>query len=105
MKVHDGSNLFAVIIKWFAHHQVAIHAVGLSMLISVVRVVYGGGRARQIALESVLCGLVTVAIIPLLEVLGLPQSMASFVGGCVGFIGVDKLREIAIRFAKNKAGK
>lgn len=103
--MHDESKIFAAISQWFVHHQVAINAVGLSMLISVARVVYGGGRARQVALESVLCGLVTVALIPLLELLGLPQSMASFIGGCVGFIGVDKLREIAIRFANSRAGK
>lgn len=103
--MHEGSKFLAAMSEWLLQHQVALHAAGLSMLISIFRVVYGGGRARQIFIESVLCGLVTVALIPLLEVLGLPQSMASFIGGCVGFIGVDKLREIAVRFANSRAGK
>lgn len=35
---------------------------------------------------------------------GLPQSMATFIGGCSGFIGTEKLRDLAIRFGEKKAG-
>jgi lambda family phage holin len=49
-----------------------------------------------------MCGLATLTLVPLLEYLGLPQSMATFAGGLVGFIGVEKLRDLAVRFGERK---
>lgn len=93
---------WAAIVAWWGDNQPVIHAVGLSVAIAVVRVIYGAGRTRQMVLEGVLCGLATMTLIPLLEVLGLPLSMASFVGGMVGLIGVEKLRELALRFSDER---
>ncbi|EBI9890278.1 phage holin, lambda family, partial [Salmonella enterica] len=39
-----------------------------------------------------------------LDVVGLPVSISPFVGGIIGFVGVDKLREIAISALKKRAG-
>lgn len=97
-------DLWAVLAAWWAANQASLHAVLLSVAIAVVRVIYGGGRARAMVLEGVLCGLATLSLIPLLEVLGLPQAMASFIGGMVGFLGVEKIREMAERFGQHKAG-
>ncbi|MNJ77440.1 Phage holin family (Lysis protein S) [compost metagenome] len=55
-------------------------------------------------LEGGLCGMVTLALVPLLEWFGLPQSMATFAGGMVGFMGVEKLRDYSDRFISRKAG-
>ncbi|NLY58835.1 MAG: phage holin, lambda family [Gammaproteobacteria bacterium] len=105
MKMPDKSpDLWAAALAWLSVHAPSVYAFLLSVTIAVVRVIYGGGTRRQMVLEGVMCGLATLTIVPLLQYLGLPQSMATFAGGLVGFIGVEKLRDIAIRFGERKAG-
>lgn len=105
MKMPDKSpDLWAAAIAWLSVHAPSLYAFGLSVVVAVVRVVYGGGTTRQMILEGAMCGLATLTLVPLLQYLGLPQSMATFAGGLVGFIGTEKLREIAIRFGERKAG-
>ena len=96
-------NLWAAAFAWLAAHQPQLYASGLSVLIAILRVVYGGGTRRQMILEGALCGLITLALVPLLEWMGLPQGMATFAGGAVGFVGVDKLRDYSDRFIGRKA--
>lgn len=105
MKMPEKSpDLWAALLAWLSIHAPSVYAFLLSAAIAVVRVIYGGGTRRQMVLEGVMCGLATLTLVPLLQYLGLPQSMATFAGGLVGFIGVEKLRDIAIRFGERKAG-
>lgn len=97
-------DLWAALIAWLSIHAPSVYAFLLSVTIAVVRVIYGGGTSRQMILEGIMCGLATLTLVPLLQVVGLPQSMATFAGGLVGFIGVEKLRDIAVRFGERKAG-
>lgn len=97
-------DFWAAVLAWL--HAVApqLSAFALSVSVAALRVIYGGGTRRQMILEAALCGLATLMMVPLLEYLGLPQSMATFVGGLVGFIGVEKIRDIATRFGEKRAG-
>lgn len=105
MKMPEKSpDLWAALLAWLSMHAPSAYAFLLSVTVAVVRVIYGGGTRRQMVLEGVMCGLATLTLVPLLQYLGLPQSMATFAGGLVGFIGVEKLRDIAIRFGEKKAG-
>lgn len=97
-------DLWAALIAWLSIHAPSVYAFLLSVTIAVVRVIYGGGTSRQMILEGIMCGLATLTLVPLLQVIGLPESMATFAGGLVGFIGVEKLRDIAIRFGEKRAG-
>ncbi|MPS97493.1 MULTISPECIES: phage holin, lambda family [unclassified Pseudomonas] len=94
--------LWAAVLAWVFAHQPQLYAAGLSVAIAVLRVVYGGGTRRQMYLEGALCGLVTLSLVPLLEWLGLPQSMATFAGGAVGFLGVEKVRGYYDRTASRR---
>lgn len=85
-------------------YSTQIYAFVLSVGIAGVRVIYGGGTHRQAILEAILCGLVTLAIVPLLAHFGLPESMATFAGGACGFLGTEKLREISDRILSRKTG-
>ena len=58
---------------------------------------------HSLLLEGALCGLITLALVPLLEWMGLPQGMATFAGGMVGFMGVEKLRGYSDVFMSRKA--
>jgi len=97
-------DLWAALLAWLAVHAPTLYAFALSVVVAAVRVIYGGGTHRQMVLEGVMCGLATLTLVPLLQYLGLPQGMATFAGGLVGFIGVEKLRDIAIRFGEKRAG-
>ena len=101
---HDPS-LSAAFVAWVASHHPQLYAFGLSVAIAVVRVIYGNGGWRQMALEGALCGLATLTLVPLLAYFGLPDSMATFAGGAVGFMGVEKLREYADRIIGKKIEK
>lgn len=97
-------SLWMAVVAWLSAYQSSIYAFLLSVAIAVLRVIYGGGSGRQIFLEGCLCGLATLAIIPLLGWFGLPSDMATFAGGLIGFMGVEKIRELAIKFGAKKAG-
>ena len=97
--------LWVSVLAWLGSVAAALYAPGLSVSIAVLRVVYGGGNRRQMLIEGSLCGLITLSLVPVLEYLGLPSSMATFAGGAVGFLGVDKLRIYADRFLNAKVGK
>lgn len=94
--------LWAAALAWLVLHQPQLFAAGLSVVVAVLRVMYGGGTRRQMCLEGALCGLVTLSLVPLLEWMGLPQSMATFAGGAVGFLGVEKVRGYYERAAARK---
>lgn len=94
--------LWASLLAWLGAIAPQIFAPALSITIAVLRVIYGGGGRRQMLIEGLLCGLVTVSLVPLLEWFGLPPNMATFAGGAVGFVGVEKLRAFADRLIDRK---
>lgn len=99
----DKPETWALIAAWFSQHEPVLYAAGMSVVIAVLRVIYGGGTRRQMTIEGVLCGALTLSIVPALEFFGLPQSMATFAGGMVGFLGVEKLRALADRYMSGRA--
>jgi len=86
--------LWAAVIAWLVMHQPQLYAAGLSVGIAVLRVMYGAGTRRQMYLEG--------ARLPLLEWMGRPQSMATFAGSAVGFLGFEKVRGYYDRAAARK---
>ncbi|WP_434456516.1 phage holin, lambda family [Stutzerimonas urumqiensis] len=96
-------DVWAAALAWLSVIAPHLYAFALSVTIAVLRVIYGGGTKRQMVLEGALCGLATLTLVPLLEWLGLPQNMATFAGGAVGFLGTEKLRDLAVKFGERKA--
>lgn len=80
--------------------------LGASMagLIAYGRLIYDGATRKNKWLEGVLCGALSLCITSTLDVVGLPVSISPFVGGVIGFVGVDKLREIAISALRKRVG-
>lgn len=105
MKMDQDPSLWAAFIAWVASHHPQLYAFGLSVAIAVVRVIYGKGGWRQMCLEGALCGLATLTVTPLLSYFGFPETVATFAGGFIGFMGVDKLREYADRLIGRKLDK
>ena len=101
--MNEHTDSLATLLGWLHSVSPALAAVVLSVITAILRVIYGGGGARQMLLEGALCGAATLTLVPLLQWIGLPESMATFAGGAVGFIGVEELRRLAIRFGQRKA--
>lgn len=81
----------------------AVYAAILSFLIASFRIIYEGGKLRQVAIEAPLLGLLALAFSNALSLVGVSQDVAPFFGGMVGFIGVESTRELAIRLLKRGA--
>ena len=70
--------------------------------IAFLRIMYDGREPRIIRrlLESALCGAIALCVAYLTEAVGLPTGWAVFLGGAVGLIGADQVREWARRIAE-----
>ena len=99
----DKPDTWANLLAWFSQHAPVLYAAGLSCLMAILRIIYAGGSRRQALFEGALCGGPT--LISGLQLFGLPQSLATFVGGSVGFLGVKKIAALADRVADLKLPK
>lgn len=93
---------WSAVSAWMALHAPVIYGACLSVIIAILRVIYSGGGLRQQLLEGAMCGALTVAVIGGFELFGLPLSASGFVGGVVGFLGVEQVRSLATKFLGEK---
>lgn len=89
--------LWAIVIAWLLEHGSAIYGALLALAIAFLRITYHGGRGKQRCIESLLCGLITLAVATGVRLLGLAEDATPFIGGMVGLLGVDTLRSAAER--------
>ncbi|WP_422775192.1 phage holin, lambda family, partial [Pseudomonas aeruginosa] len=73
----EAPETWAALLAWLSAHYPQLYAAGLSFVVALTRVIYGGGTRRQALLEATLCTLITLGLIPVLEWFGLPQNMAT----------------------------
>jgi len=96
--------LLAWLLTWVLEHQPAIYGFILSLVTAYLRVTYSGGSQRQRVLESLMCGAISLSLMSAMEWVGVPTSASGFIGGMVGFLGVDKMRSMAEQVLSKKAG-
>ena len=77
----------------------------MATIIAALRVLYDGKETRKIriALESLICGCLSLAASSLIEWLGWPSSMAVALGGAIGFLGVTTIRDWLLKWGGKKA--
>lgn len=90
-------NFWAEVLDGLQNAWPQISGAALAVAVCYGRLIYDGVDRKNKWIEGVLCGALSLAISSSLEVVGLPISMSPFLGGLVGFIGVEKVREIALR--------
>ena len=80
----------------------SLAAIGVALL----RVMYDDKEPRMSRrlLEAALCGALAYSIASGLEHFGLSAGLSVFVGGAVGGMGADRVREIGYRYTKRKGG-
>ncbi|MCK9468221.1 MAG: phage holin, lambda family [Porticoccaceae bacterium] len=89
---------WSVVSAWLTLHAPVIYGACMSVVIAMLRVIYSGGGVRQQLLEGTMCGAMTLAVVGGFDLFGLPQSAAVFVGGVLGFLGVEQVRHLAAKF-------
>ncbi|MBH2846949.1 phage holin, lambda family [Serratia marcescens] len=76
----------------------------LSIIMAALRIAYTGGGWRHVALESPLCGAMTLTVASGLDYFGLPPTLSVAIGGPTGFIGADQIRAAGIRILRSRTG-
>ena len=93
----------AALLAWLMDNWPAVSGALLALSISFMRITYDGGSGRRRMIESTLCGLITLAAATGTHLLGIPQEATPFLGGVVGLIGIDILRDRAkVMFGKKE---
>lgn len=98
------SAFFAAIWAWMKTHTPDVLGVFLAMVTGALRSAYTGEGWRRVLLEGALCGAICMTIDSSLDYvsayLHIPGA-PSFVGGMIGFIGVERIRALVLhRFDK-----
>lgn len=107
MKMHNDPlswpDLLRLLQSWW-RGDTPLGAVLLSVFMAGLRIAYGGGGWKKIALEGPLCGALTLTFASGLEYFDWPRSLAIAIGGGVGFIGVDAIRAFTMKYLGNRFG-
>lgn len=90
--------------RWITEYLPSLYA-GISALgVSALMDIRAGKPKLYMVTGSLICGIVAVALAALLNYLGLPNNAGAFVGAVIGFVGADKLRDVALQLFLRKTG-
>lgn len=98
----DKPETWAWLSAWLQANWPGLYAGWLAFVVAGLRIVYSGGRLRQVALEAPLCGVLGLGVSYSTDLLGVPSSVGAFFGSMVGLIGVETARTLAERFLNRK---
>lgn len=93
----DRPETWAFMATWLENNWPGLYAGLLAALIAALRVVYGGGKLRQLIIEAPLCGFVALSASHGLSLIGIPLTTAPFFGGLIGLLGIEFVRAAAKR--------
>lgn len=94
--------LWAALLAWLMDNWPAVYGALLAMSISFLRITYDGGKGRRRLIESVMGGLLTLAFTTGATMLGVAYQSAPFIGGMIGLMGIDIIREKAKQIFNKK---
>ena len=79
----------------------------MAVVISALRVVYEKEETTfiRISLESMICGLLTIAVGSLFDAMGFGQNWYLGAGGTIGFMGSQSVRVLAKKYFTSKSSK
>lgn len=102
MQMPDRPETWAWFAAWLEQNFPAMYAGGLALMVAVWRIIYTGGRMRQLFLEAPLCGLLGVGVHYGAAFIGAPPSAGTFFACVVGLLGVETSRAVAARAIEKK---
>lgn len=102
--MHDSHGIFEQTMKWIALYLPSVYAGLCALGISALIDIRAGKPKLYTATGALICGIFALAVSALLEYLGLPANSGAFVGALVGFVGADRLRDMALAIVARRAG-
>jgi lambda family phage holin len=90
--------------KWIALYLPSVYAGLCALGISALIDIRAGKPKLYTATGALICGIFALAVSALLEYLGLPANSGAFVGALVGFVGADRLRDMALAIVARRTG-
>jgi lambda family phage holin len=94
-RMPERPDTWAWLAAWLEQNWPTMYAGILALIIAALRIMYGGGTLRRMAVEAPLCGTLALAASHGLALLGIPASTAPFFGGVIGLLGVEGTRAAA----------
>ncbi|WP_434223339.1 phage holin, lambda family [Xenorhabdus bakwenae] len=104
MKMKENPDLWADMLNGLKNSWPQISGSALAIVICYGRLIYDGVERKNRWVEALLCGALSWSVSSGLEMFGIPISFAPAIGGAVGFIGVEKIREFAVRAINKRLG-
>ena len=97
-------NLWAILLAFYHQHTNAINSFVMAFFIALFRICYVGKERKKlrVLVESTLCGLIAVASESVFDYLQMPIKLSVALGAIVALFGIDKVRELALRYALKK---
>ena len=97
-------NLWAILLALYHQHPNAINSFVMAFFIALFRICYVGKERKKlrVLVESTLCGLIAVASESVFDYLQMPIKLSVALGAIVALFGIDKVREMALRYALKK---
>lgn len=102
--MNDSHGIFEQTMKWIALYMPSVYAGLCALGISALIDIRAGKPKLYTATGALICGIFALAVSALLEYLGLPANSGAFVGALVGFVGADRLRDMALAIVARRAG-
>ena len=102
--MNDSHGIFEQAMKWIALYLPSVYAGLCALGISALIDIRAGKPKLYTATGALICGIFALAVSALLEYLGLPANSGAFVGALVGFVGADRLRDMALAIVARRAG-
>lgn len=105
MSEEKNPQFWCEVLEHVKSHWSQISGSLLAVLIAYARMIHDGKSGREGEwIEGVMCGLLTYSLTSALRFLGLPDDISPAIGGGIGFIGVNRLRKIALRELEKRTG-
>lgn len=92
------------ILDWLQINWPLLYGVFMAFIIAYGRLTYDGVGGSRKWVEAIFCGAVTLSASSGLEFFGLSTNLAPFVGGAIGWLGIDKLRQLSHAIVDKKVG-
>ncbi len=102
--MNDSHGIFEQTMKWIALYLPSVYAGLCALGISALIDIRAGKPKLYTATGALICGIFALAVSALLEYPGLPANSGAFVGALVGFVGADRLRDMALAVVARRAG-
>lgn len=82
-----------------------LYAAGMAFVVALIRGIHSGGKPVKSLLEALLCGCLTLALVPVLDYFGLAADLAVAFGAAIAFLGTEWFRDRADAVAQRIINK